>query len=123
MSKSTLLAVVASLGLGGLSVAQEPGKNDAKGLMGSWTVVRVIDEEGNREVIAEDDPRHFSFEFTADKLTTRLQSASFERSYKLDPATSPTQIDVVQHAKGKEVPFLGIYALQDDRLEVCLAGG
>mgnify|MGYP001015687329 CR=1 FL=1 len=123
MSMSRLLAVVAGLGLGGLSVAQDGSKQDSHGLRGTSTVVRVIDEQGKREVIAEDDPRHFSFEFTADKLTTRLQSASFERSYKLDPATSPTQIDVVQHAKGKEVPFLGIYALQDDRLEVCLAGG
>ncbi len=122
MSMSRLLAVVAGLGLGGLSVAQDGSKQDSHGLRGTWTVVRVIDEQGKREVIAEDDPRHFTFEFTADRLTTRLKSGSLERGYKLDPTRSPGEIDVVRQAKGKEVLFLGIYTLQDDRLEVCLAG-
>jgi len=122
MRMQALLAVMAGLGLGALSVAQDAAKNESEVLRGRWTAVAAINAEGKAETVAEDDPKHFTFEFTQDKLITKLKNASIEGAYKLDPAKSPKAIDLVRRRGGKELIFRGIYAVVGDRLRFCLAG-
>jgi uncharacterized protein (TIGR03067 family) len=115
MSALAFLALAASLALA-------DDKKDGKELRGTWTAVGHFGADGKLTAVAEDDPRHFTFEFGADKLVTKLKKRSIEGTYKLDPSKSPRQIDVVRRRGGEELTFKGIYAVEKGRLKVCLAG-
>jgi uncharacterized protein (TIGR03067 family) len=122
MRVGVLVALGVGLASATPSFADDAAKKDAEQLRGRWAAVGAIDDDGKLKAVAEDDPRYFTFEFTGDKLITRRANRTIEGTYKLDPSKQPKAIDVVRRRGGAEVLFQGIYAVDGDRLRVCLAG-
>jgi uncharacterized protein (TIGR03067 family) len=95
---------------------------DAKRLLGEWTAVGSYDADGKLEQLKDDDPRKFVFEFTADKLFTKLGKQTLEGSYQVNVLKNPIEIDVVRRRNNKDARFPGICVINGDQLKVCLAG-
>jgi uncharacterized protein (TIGR03067 family) len=127
-SLNPLLAtpVVVCLLLAGFATAQDRQEaaagRDAQDLQGEWQVIDfqtkgIADREmKNHHSIFRNDERiefHFSSNWLSQENHTR---------FRLDPAKSPKQIDIVIHWRDpdwKDVTLLGIYSLDGDRLMVC----
>jgi RNA polymerase sigma-70 factor (ECF subfamily) len=126
----TRLAVAAVLvavgGVAGLLylVAAPPGGGDGRSdkdkLQGTWGVVaatiRGVDDGPEIEAMKKD----FELDFRGDKVTIKL-----EADYKLDPTTSPKQIDLFPSygpAKEQNQVIHGIYELTGDELKLCISG-
>lgn len=104
------------------TVLDDGAKKEAEKLRGRWSVVSAIDESGKTKPVAEDDPAHFTFEFTADKLVVKLKKATLEGTYTLGPSKKPMEIDIVRKRGDREFDFKGIFSVENDKLMFCLAG-
>lgn len=121
MKALSLMAITAGLAWGWSAPAQNVPKG-ADPLRGRWAVVGAIGTDGKVTPLKQDDPRYFTFDFTAGKVTTRLKKLTIEGKYKLTPAKGISHIDIIRRRGKDAVTFQGIYALDGDRLKVCLAG-
>lgn len=122
MRAAALITIATSLALWHRSIAADGGKNDEEQLQGRWNATSTFDADGAVKTMAEDDPKHFTLSFEAGKLLTQFKKGTVERTYRLDPGKNPKQIDVVRRRGDRVFLFKGIYALEGDRLKVCLAG-
>jgi RNA polymerase sigma factor (sigma-70 family) len=99
----------------GREAAEKP-KADKDSLRGTWIPVSV--EENGKKVPEEDvKAKNFEMVFAADKVTLPNKGDSMEVGYKLDPAKSPKQIDLIFD---KEKTAKGIYLLDGDTLKLCV---
>lgn len=121
MRAAAFVATSAVLACAALAWAED-NRKDAEQLRGQWTAVTAFDADGKSREIKEDDRNHFTFEFGVDTITTKLKTRALEGKYKLDSSKSPREIDIVRKRKDQELTFQGIYAIEGDRLKVCLAG-
>jgi uncharacterized protein (TIGR03067 family) len=104
------------------SESAETVGTDTQRFHGEWTAVGLYDADGKLEELKDDDPRRFVFEFTADKLLTKLGKQTLEGSYQVNVHKNPIEIDVVRRRNNKDARFPGICVIDGDRLKVCLAG-
>jgi RNA polymerase sigma factor (sigma-70 family) len=100
---------------------QPEADTDAEKIQGTWRVVSA--EQGGKEAPAE-AIKDFTVVITADKIAFSPKGENRQSSYKLDPKADPKVIAVTPldgPAKGKTLR--GLYALDGDRLKLCLQNG
>jgi peroxiredoxin Q/BCP len=122
MKALVLVALAVGLAGGSPALAQDV-KKDAEQLRGRWWAVGALDADGKVSKIGQDDPRHFVVSFGADKPTAALllRKRTINGTYQLDPSKNPKEIDIAWRDGDKERTFKGIYAIEEDRLKICLA--
>jgi RNA polymerase sigma factor (sigma-70 family) len=94
---------------------------DVKNIQGTWAVVSA--EQDGKEAPAE-AIKDFAVLITADKIAFSPNGENRQASYKLDPKKDPKVIEMTPldgPAKGKTLH--GLYALEGDRLKLCLQNG
>jgi RNA polymerase sigma factor (sigma-70 family) len=95
---------------------------DAEKIQGTWLVVSA--EQGGNEAPAE-AIKDFTVVISADKIAFKPKGENNQFSYKLDPKKNPKVIEIAtpldSPAKGKALH--GLYALDGDRLKLCLQNG
>jgi len=93
-------------------------KGDAMNLQGTWTCVSATI---NGSPLAEETANQLKLTMTADRFKTeRGEQTLFDSTYTIDPAKSPSTIDMIGtegELKGK--PALGIYKLDANQLTLC----
>jgi uncharacterized protein (TIGR03067 family) len=97
----------------------EAVKKEKKALAGSWTVMSA---QRDGDAIPEDEARKLRLVFTEERVTLKQGEKASLLAYRLNPAASPSEIDLVPSdgpQKGKALP--GIYELNGDNLKVCFA--
>ena len=119
LATSTILTGVAWVAI---LQAQDTVQKEVEILRGRWSAVAAIQADGKLEEVKQDDPKHFTFEFTDEKLITVFKKGRHESQFKLDHSKTPKNIDVVRLIGKKELHFKGIYAVDGERLRFCLAG-
>jgi|SRR5947209_20266348 len=100
-------------------VTKEPTKKDAPSVVGKWTVESAI--KGGRK---DNSPPGSSMELTAEgKMILHENGHDITGSYKTDPKKDPAEIDLtLEDPKGgATVPMVGIFKLDGDNLQMCLA--
>ena len=93
---------------------------DAKNLQGKWNGVSL---ELNGTKAPADELKGGAWSFVGDKVRFHSPSspgASDKADFKIDPSKTPKELDLVGEAKGQKLVFRGIYALEKDRLTICL---
>jgi uncharacterized protein (TIGR03067 family) len=95
--------------------ASEP-RSDKDKLRGTWIPVAVT-KDGTEISEEQTKAKKFEMVITADKLTIPFPDESQEVGYKLDPAKSPKQIDLLFKDR---TTFKGIYSLEETTLKLCL---
>jgi RNA polymerase sigma-70 factor (ECF subfamily) len=101
---------------------QSKADSDAEKIQGTWAVVSA--EQGGEELPSE-AIKDATAVITADKIVfTPPKGENRQSSYKLDPKKDPKVIEIKPldgPAKGKTIN--GLYALDGDRLKLCLTNG
>jgi len=127
MKKLLPLGVVICLTLQGIAAPQDQREKtarvqDAQDLQGEWQVIDfqtkgiAVREMKNHHSIFRNDER-IEFDFGRN-----WHSQESHTQFRLDPAKSPKQIDIVIHWRDpdwKDLTLLGIYSLDRERLTVC----
>ena len=94
------------------------GPVDTKNLQGVWTCTSATIDG---KPLAEEAAKNLKLTLTADRYKTeRGEQVLFDSTYKVDPAKTPAQIDMIGtegDLKGKAA--LGIYKLDGDSLTIC----
>jgi uncharacterized protein (TIGR03067 family) len=115
------LGLIVLLGTSGWSDDKKEEKKEEKKaetkLEGKYTL--VSGKKFDKPI--DDDAKKGEFVFTADKVTIKGKDASFVMSYKLDPKTSPMEIDmeIVDGPEGaKGAKAAGIIELKGDTLKL-----
>jgi uncharacterized protein (TIGR03067 family) len=107
-----------SLTLALLAPLPEKPKDDAEALLGAWNVT-ASEEEG--KPVKELLNGRFTF-LPGNKLKLELSGDKpIELTFKLDSTRMPRHIDVTKAEDGKTETAQGIYALDGDRLRLCVA--
>lgn len=117
MRVTTLLLFSTGLAIGAESACQDPARDDAKKLQGSWAIVSV-EIEGKPLVM--DKLKGASLTVADGRYASKLAEIALELTYKLDESTSPRAIDLQVIAgpdKGKV--YRGIYTFEEDRYKIC----
>jgi len=127
------LIFVALTSMAGCTAREDASKNDGKQLDGTWKVVSITssDEgEAPQEMV-----RNMVVVIEGDRLTTFSGGQAREETFKVDTAKNPKSIDLtrtpiqgfVSDGNKQNTPAVkrdilpGIYALDGDRLRICLA--
>lgn len=92
-------------------------KAEAPNLEGKY---KLVGGKKNNEAIG-DDAKKWEYSFTADKITVKSPDVAFVFSYKLDPKTTPINIDMeilegLEGTKGSKAS--GIIELKGDTLKL-----
>jgi uncharacterized protein (TIGR03067 family) len=112
------LGLFATLNLVGTTQdKKEEKKVEAPNLEGKYT---LISGKKNNEAVSE-DAKKWDYTFTADKITLKGADLTFVMSYKLDPKTSPINIDmeIIEGPEGtKGIKSNGIIEIKGDTLKL-----
>jgi uncharacterized protein (TIGR03067 family) len=112
-----LLAAVVAVAFSTAARAEEPGKDDAKAMEGTWEF--VSGEVGGRK-LPDEVLKTMSLVLEGGKYTTKSPGPDDKGTVKIDPARNPREMDVAGVEgpnKGKNFP--AIYALDGDSLKIC----
>jgi uncharacterized protein (TIGR03067 family) len=93
--------------------------SDVKKLQGTWVLASGQDDG---EKLSEEVIKNSRLVFDGTKHTVREGDTTYKGSHKLDSATKPKTIDIMDTEgpfKGKTV--LGIYELEGDTFKICYA--
>jgi uncharacterized protein (TIGR03067 family) len=115
------IVIVAMLALVAVSAAQDDAvRKDLDSLQGVWQCVS-LDEGG--KAVAEEQLKDFKLTFKGYKASHPGKDGKTEQvTIKLDPSKKPKTIDMMLLTgadKGKTL--LGIYAIEEDTLKICVA--
>jgi RNA polymerase sigma factor (sigma-70 family) len=121
VTRLAVMAVVGAIaGAAGLvAVWAADGPSDRDKLQGTWKVVAATLDGTTDGPEVDQVKKQLEIVFKGDKLTIKVAA-----DYKLDPTTSPKQIDLsVSYAPEEERRTIrGIYDLSGDDLKLCLGG-
>lgn len=100
-----------------ISTGQEP--SDKARLQGNWKVVSVYSgyPERDKDYLSKMP----TMEFDGDTIRVRQGSQASTAAFKIDPTKSPKHIDLFGKdpvPQNPEIPLLGIYAIEGDRLKL-----
>jgi uncharacterized protein (TIGR03067 family) len=99
--------------------AQNPGRNDAEKLKGTWNVV-ACEKDGKKEAVSATKPAHVVI--TPESVTVRAKDWTEGMTYRVDPSKRPAAIDFkVTKGEDKGKTAKGIYELTGDELKICFA--
>jgi uncharacterized protein (TIGR03067 family) len=114
-----LLAVVALTLALSANAADDAVKDELARFNGTWKGVSVVHDGKD---VPKPEAEAIRLTVTGEKYILKAGGEDIEGTHKLDPATTPKQIDAVR-SKGPHVgeKMLGIYELKGDTFRVCFA--
>ena len=110
--------VVSGLGRGH-DKKDDPSRKDLDKIQGRWDYVSV--KRNGKEFTADQLKGRYS-EYKGDKFTVSQDGKAVQTStFKLDPAKTPGQIDLMNDGPGEQPTVKGIYKIEGDTLTICWA--
>jgi uncharacterized protein (TIGR03067 family) len=108
------------LGLGGAAVPAPAAKTDRDRVQGVWVIIKAEQEGDDLTAFVKSNPSTITFD--GDKYTFRLGTEVERGQFRLDPKAQIPALDyTITEGDQKGQRQLGIYRLEGDSLQVCLA--
>ena len=120
MYKAWAVAGVLAAGLAlAADVKDDAAKKELEKFNGTWQAISITHDgkEASKDEIAK-----VTLTVKGDHYTLRTGDNEIEGTHKLDPTTTPKQIEAVRtKGENKDKPMLGIYELTEESFKVCFA--